>query len=137
MLERLSGLEDSAVPGVRYFSGVASYANTFTAPRGWQPGQPLWLDLGEARDVAEVWVNGRKVGGLWRAPWRIDVGAAARKGTNALEVRVANKWVNRLIGDAQPGADKIGQLAAPGYRADAPLRPSGLLGPVTLLVAPR
>ncbi|WP_189541552.1 glycosyl hydrolase [Novosphingobium arvoryzae] len=137
VLDNLSALEDSDVPGIRYFSGVASYANTFTAPRGWQPGQPLWLDLGEARDVAEVWVNGRKVGGLWRAPWRIDVGAAARKGANTLEVRVANKWVNRLIGDAQPGADKVARLAAPGYRADAPLRPSGLLGPVTLLVAPR
>ena len=54
--------------------------------------------------VAEVWLNGQKLGGLWRAPWRIDLGSAARPGRNALAVKVANKWVNRLIGDAQPGA---------------------------------
>ena len=54
------------------------------------------------------------------------------KGRNTLEIRVANKWVNRLIGDAQPGATKVAKLAAPGYLPDAPLRPSGLAGPVTL-----
>ncbi|WP_219893018.1 glycosyl hydrolase [Aquisediminimonas profunda] len=131
-MDRLTPLQDSAEPGIRYFSGVASYANSFVAPRGWKPGLPLWLDLGEVNDIAEIRVNGRQVGGLWRTPWRIDIGAAARAGRNALEVRVANKWVNRLIGDAQPGATRIAKLAAPGYRADAPLRPSGLVGPVTL-----
>jgi (4-O-methyl)-D-glucuronate---lignin esterase len=48
-------------------------------------------------------------------------------------VRVADLWVNRLIGDAQPGADKTTYTPMPTYRADAPLRPSGLIGPVTLL----
>jgi hypothetical protein len=47
-------------------------------------------------------------------------------------VRVANLWVNRLVGDAQPGASKVTFTAAPTYKADAPLRPSGLIGPVTL-----
>ena len=84
--------------------------------------------------VAEVWLNGQKLGGLWRAPWRIDLGSAARPGRNALAVKVANKWVNRLIGDAQPGAQPVAKLAAPGYRPDAPLRPSGLIGPVTMQV---
>lgn len=131
-MDSLAPLHTSSDPALRYFSGVASYANSFHAPQGWKPGQPLWLDLGDVNDVAEVWINGQRVGGLWRAPWRIDVGSAARTGDNALKVRVANKWVNRLIGDAQPGATKVAKLAAPGYRADAPLRPSGLVGPVTL-----
>ena len=48
------------------------------------------------------------------------------------EVRVANLWVNRLIGDAQPGARKVAFVVAPTYKADAPLRPSGLIGPVRL-----
>ncbi|WP_374531858.1 hypothetical protein [Novosphingobium sp.] len=51
---------------------------------------------------------------------------------STLEIRVATKWVNRLIGDAQPGATKVVKLAASGYLRDAPLRPSGLAGPVTL-----
>lgn len=131
-LATLSPLQQNTDPAIRFFSGVAAYANGFDAPKGWKPGQPLWLDLGEVADLADVWVNGQRVGTLWRTPWRIDVGAAVRKGRNSLEIKVANKWVNRLIGDAQPGTTKVAQLAAPGYRADAPLRPSGLAGPVTI-----
>lgn len=133
-MEKLSRLDQSATPGIRYFSGIATYANSFTAPKGWKAGQPLWLNLGEVHDLAEVRVNGKSAGTLWRAPWRIDVGAVAKAGKNALEVRVANKWVNRLIGDAQPGAIPIAKIAAPGYKPDAPLRPSGLVGPVHLEV---
>ena len=132
-MDRLTPLEKSGEAGVRYFSGVASYSTMLTPPKGWKAGQPLWLDLGSVGDVAEVWLNGQKLGGLWRAPWRIDLGSAARPGRNALAVKVANKWVNRLIGDAQPGAQPVAKLAAPGYRPDAPLRPSGLIGPVRLL----
>lgn len=131
-MKALSRLDQSATPGIRYFSGIASYTNSFTAPKGWKAGQPLWLDLGEVHDLAEVRVNGKSAGTLWRAPWRVDVGALAKTGKNALEIRVANKWVNRLIGDAQPGAQPIAKLAAPGYLPNAPLRPSGLVGPVRL-----
>lgn len=131
-LDRLVRLDQHGDAAVRHFSGLATYSSTFAAPRDWKTGQPLWLDLGEVHDLAEVRLNGQRIGGLWRAPWRIDVGLAARKGRNVLEVRVANKWVNRLIGDAQPGATPIARLAAPGYLPDAPLRPSGLVGPVTV-----
>lgn len=134
---QLAPLHQSADPGIRYFSGVATYSTSFTAPKGWKAGQPLWLGLGEVSDVAEVWVNGQRIGGLWRAPWRIEIGNASKQGRNTLEIRVANKWVNRLIGDAQPGAVKIAKLAAPGYLPNAPLRPSGLAGPVTLSLGPR
>lgn len=58
---------------------------------------------------------------------------AIRRGANQLEIKVANLWVNRLIGDAQPGAAKITFTTGPAYSADAPLRPSGLLGPVRLI----
>jgi hypothetical protein len=60
-----------------------------------------------------------------------------RPGRNVLEVRVANTWVNRLIGDAQPGAAKVTWTSLPTYRADAPLRPAGLIGPVVLLAGDR
>jgi hypothetical protein len=53
-------------------------------------------------------------------------------GNNTVQVRVANSWVNRLIGDAQPGATKITWTAMPTYAASAPLQPSGLVGPVIL-----
>jgi hypothetical protein len=78
-------------------------------------------------------VNGQLVGTAWHAPYRVDVSKAVHKGNNQLEIKVANLWVNRLIGDAQPGAKKVTFTTMPTYRADAPLRQSGLIGPVRLL----
>ena len=131
-LPQLIPLNDHTDPGIKYFSGIASYIKDFTAPKSWKPGQPLMLDMGEVREVAEVLVNGKPAGAAWHAPYRIDIGSATKAGRNKLEVRVANLWVNRLIGDAQPGATRITFTAMPSYTKDAPLRPSGLIGPVKL-----
>jgi len=129
----LAPLDEHTEPGVKYFSGIAAYSNEFRTPRGWKSGNPLVLDLGEAREVAEVLVNGEHAGYVWHAPYTVDIGKVAKKGRNALEVRVANLWVNRLIGDAQEGAEKVTWTPLPTYRADAPLRRSGLIGPVRLV----
>jgi hypothetical protein len=132
-LDRLSPLNESPDAGTRYFSGIASYTNSFAPPKQSQQGGALWLDLGEVGDLAEVLVNGRLVGTLWHAPWRIDIGRAVHRGRNQLEVRVANRWVNRLIGDAQPDTQKVGWTSQRTYGPKAPLLPSGLIGPVRLL----
>lgn len=133
-LASLSSLSDNADPGIRYFSGVATYRKSFRLPKGVKAGAPLWLDLGRVGDLAEVWVNGKQLGSVWHAPYRIDIGSAVRSGTNKLEVRIADLWVNRLIGDAQSGAQKITWTALPTYTPAAPLRPSGLIGPVQFMV---
>jgi hypothetical protein len=132
-LEDLAPLDVNADPRVRYFSGVATYTKTFDAPAGWTHGRPLWLDLGDVRELAEVQINGRPAGTAWHAPFRLEIGALVKPGRNQLTVKVANLWVNRLIGDAQPGATRIAWAAGPTYRSDAPLRRSGLIGPVRLL----
>jgi hypothetical protein len=132
-MPKLAPLNEHADPGIKYFSGIATYTKEFSTPNGWKAGQPLWIDLGEVKELAEVSVNGKPAGAAWHAPYRIDIGSAAKPGKNSLEVRVANLWVNRLIGDAQPGAKKITFTAMPTYTKDAPLRPSGLIGPVTLM----
>lgn len=132
-MARLTPLESSADIGVKYFSGIASYTSRFTLPKGVKPGAPLWIDLGKVGDLAEVRVNGQLAGTTWFAPYRIDIGKLAKKGDNQIEVKVANLWVNRLIGDQQPGAQKVTFTAAPTYMPNAPLRPSGLIGPVTLI----
>jgi hypothetical protein len=129
----LQGFEQNADAGIRYFSGMANYRTTFVAPKGVKRGATLWLDLGRVGDVAEVLVNGKVVGTAWKAPYRLEIGGALQRGTNQLEVRVANLWVNRLIGDALPGATKVAAAIAPTYLPTAPLRPSGLMGPVRLL----
>lgn len=129
-LPKLASLSESAEPGVRYFSGVSTYRRDFELAK---VGERVWLDLGQVGDLAEIHVNGKLVGTSWRAPHRLDVSAAVKPGRNALEVRVANVWANRLIGDVQPGAQKVAFVTTPTYHPDAPLRPSGLIGPVRLL----
>ncbi len=131
-LPTLSSWTDSADPGIRYFSGVATYSHDLTMTAKALKAGALWLDLGEVRDLAEVWINGRRVGEVWHAPYRLDITGALKPGHNRLQVRVANPWVNRLIGDRQPGAAKVTFTVLPTYLANAPLRPSGLLGPVAI-----
>jgi hypothetical protein len=133
-LASLSSWHENSDPGVRYFSGTGTYANSIQAPADWfQKGARLWLDLGDVKNVAEVSVNGKSLGIVWRPPFRVDVTDALKPGANALEIRVANLWVNRLIGDAQPGVTtKYTLTTQEFYQANSPLLPSGLLGPVVL-----
>ncbi len=133
-LPTLASLSEHSDSGIKYFSGIATYTKRFTLPREVKRGQSVMLDLGNLGDMAEVRINGQLIGTVWHAPYQIDVGKSVRAGANELEVKVANLWVNRLIGDAQPNAKKVAFTTLPTYRADAPLRPSGLIGPVRLLV---
>jgi hypothetical protein len=134
-LATLGSLSEQSDPGVKYFSGVATYSRDFELPAGIKPGAQLRLNLGKVGDLAEVRVNGRHVGTVWHAPYSLEIGSAVKAGRNHLEIRVANLWVNRLVGDAQPGATRITYTSVPTYTAKAPLRPSGLMGPVVLEAA--
>jgi len=49
---------------------------------------------------------------------------------------VINLWPNRLIGDAALPPEKRLTNTNIVFKSDAPLLPSGLLGPVTLIGAP-
>ena len=133
VLDRLAPWNHSEIPGVRYFSGTASYRKTFSVD-GAMPERAI-LDLGEVRDLARVRLNGRDLGVAWKPPYRFDLRGLLRPGENRLEVEVTNLWVNRLVGDAQPGAARVSE-ASGIYAANAPLRDSGMLGPVQLLSAP-
>ena len=68
-----------------------------TAPEG----TCLFLDLGRVQVLAEVIVNGKNLGILWKLPFRVEVTDAIHPGDNDLEIRVTNLWPNRLIGDEQ------------------------------------
>jgi hypothetical protein len=134
-LDRLISWSESPDPGVKYFSGTGTYTRTVDAPEEWfHDGARLWLDLGDVKNLAEVTVNGKPLGILWKTPFRVDATSALAAGANTLEIKVANLWVNRLIGDKQPGATKtFTYTAVEFYRADSPLLPSGLLGPVKIV----
>ena len=84
-------------------------------------------------EIARVRVNGRDLGAWWGAPFRRDITEALRAGDNRIEITVTNYWANRLIGDQQHGARRYTFAPIQPYEADAPLLPSGLLGPVQLI----
>jgi hypothetical protein len=134
-LDALHSWSDNSDAGVKYFSGTATYTKTLDAPAAWfHAGTKLSLDLGDVKNLAEVSVNGKPLGILWKAPFRVDVTAALKPGANTLQIKVTNLWVNRLIGDQQPdAAKKYTYTAQQFYRADSPLLPSGLLGPVQVV----
>jgi len=135
VLDDLTSWSENTDPGVKYFSGTGSYTKTIQASADWfKEGTQIWLDLGEVKNLAEVVVNGKSLGIVWKTPFRVNVTEPLKQGENVLEVKVTNLWVNRLIGDQQPGnTKKITYTTQAFYQADSPLLPSGLLGPVKIV----
>jgi len=133
-MDTLSSWSDSSDPGIRYFSGAGTYTKTIeleaSALKG---GAHLWIDLGDVKNLAEVTVNGKPLGIVWHAPYRVDATTALQPGKNQLTIKVTNAWVNRLIGDERPNAVRITFADTKPYNANSPLLPSGLLGPVRVL----
>jgi hypothetical protein len=133
-LDQLASWSDSADPGIRYFSGHGTYTKHVNLPASsFRKGNELWIDLGTVDSLAEVTVNSKPLGIAWKAPYRVDATSALHAGDNLLQVRVANLWVNRLIGDLQPNAKKYTFTVRNPYKATSPLLPSGLIGPVRVV----
>jgi hypothetical protein len=133
-LEKLISWSNHADDGVRHFSGTATYRRGFelTAEQ-LASGRALRLSLGEVKNLAEVTINGRNAGILWKLPFEINLAGLVKPGRNTLEIRVTNLWPNRLIGDKKlPPEKRFTWTTVDLYKADSPLLPSGLLGPVTL-----
>ena len=96
----------------------------------------MCIDLGDVKNLAEVTVNGKSLGIVWHAPYRVDATSALKPGSNEVSIKVINAWVNRLIGDQQPDATTKYTFAdVKPYKANSPLQASGLLGPVRLISA--
>jgi len=157
---RLMSWSDHSDVGVKYFSGTARYTKTFNvAPTFCAPGRRLFLDLGQVAVMAEVKLNGKDLGILWKPPFRVEVSGVCKSGENLLEVKVVNLWINRLIGDEQLAEDsdrnpsgtlkswpnwlQEGKPSPTGrytftswrlWKKNSPLQESGLLGPVQIQV---
>jgi hypothetical protein len=162
-LDKLISWSAHGDPGVKYFSGAATYRTTFNLPADWLSSKRrLSLDLGRVEVMAEVTLNGKELGTLWKAPYRVEISEAANPGDNRLEVKVTNLWINRMIGDEQLAEDSdrnangtlkswpqwlqenkpspTGRHTFTSWRLwkkGSPLLESGLLGPVTLKAVER
>lgn len=131
--EKLTDWSLSEDPGIRYFSGVAEYVTTVSfqaAPEG-----PCTLQLGSVKNIAEVTINDIPCGIAWKTPFEVCIPEGTlRVGDNQLKIKVANLWVNRIIGDHQPDCQmRYTSTPKPFYSASSPLLPSGLLGPVSIV----
>lgn len=134
VMDKLGSWTENKDEGVKYFSGTAAYTRSIEVPGQWiQSKGKIMLDLGEVKNIAEVIINGKSIGILWKVPFELDITESLIEGENRLEIKVTNLWVNRLIGDQQPGNKKAYTYTTQAfYRAESPLLPSGLLGPVTV-----
>ncbi|HTQ09220.1 MAG TPA: glycosyl hydrolase [Fimbriimonadaceae bacterium] len=154
----LGSLSDSDTPGVKYFSGTATYRKTIVAPQYlFGAGKRQILDLGDVQVMASVKVNGHDLGILWRSPYRVDVTRWLKPGVNSLEIAVTDLWPNRMIGDESlpedgdrnpngtlkswpdwvlnGGHSPTGRIAFTSWKLwhkEDKLLPSGLIGPVTI-----
>ncbi len=136
VFETLASYTANANDGIKYFSGTATYKKTFSLPAtAINNNQQLWLDLGEVKNLASIKINGKELGIVWKAPFTINITNAVRAGENQLEILVTNLWVNRLIGDQQPGTSKkITYTTDAYYNAQSKLLLAGLLGPVRVVL---
>jgi hypothetical protein len=146
--------------GLRHFSGTLVYRRSLDVA-ALPAGRCLALDFGPVtpredaarssrpvaaldapvRDAAVVKVNGATVGSVWAPPYRIDLSAHLKPGPNRLEVQVSNTAVNRLAGRAPTDyrllSARYGERFTPQDVQRIAPAPSGLLGPFTLVEAPR
>ncbi|MCX6899514.1 MAG: glycosyl hydrolase [Verrucomicrobia bacterium] len=156
VFEKLADWTARPEPGIRYYSGTATYRITFQS-KIQNPKSKILLDLGVVKNVARVRLNDRDLGVVWTAPWQVDITGALKPGANKLEIEVANLWPNRLIGDATLPKEKrltvtnvrtYDDMSSGSYRCQkceerkktgkpAELLSSGLLGPVKVVVSLR
>ena len=136
--QRLVDWTERPEPGIRYYSGAATYSKRFDLPPAARAAPRLWLDLGDVRELAEVRLNGRRLGVVWRPPFRVEITGAVKPVGNLLEVEVVNFWPNRIIGDRRlPPEKRRTRTNIRKLTAKTPLMKSGLLGPVRLMTEKR
>jgi len=124
-------------PLVKYHAGTLEYTLQFEVGEDWLDDRTrVFLELGQVRELAEIVLNGRNLGVVWKPPFGVEATGALRKGQNVLVVRVTNFWPNRIIGEhSMPPDQRWTRTNIRKLTQDTPLMESGLLGPVRLSAA--
>jgi hypothetical protein len=123
-------------PAIRYYSGTAVYKNSFKLrriPKNLPKKARITLELDRLSAMAKVKINGAYAGGLWTAPYRLDITPFVRTGANEIEIELVNSWQNRIIGDMQlPESERKVRPQANPYKASSPLQESGITGDIRI-----
>lgn len=134
--QNLISWTEHADPSIKFHSGTACYTKSFSLPPSkiHNSKSKTYLDLGDLRELAEVRLNGRRLGIVWTPPFQVDVTGAVKPEDNILEVEVVNFWPNRIIGDdLLPPEKRVTKTNIRKLTKDTPLMRSGLFGPVRIL----
>ncbi|MCX6926917.1 MAG: glycosyl hydrolase [Verrucomicrobia bacterium] len=135
-LEALADWTSRSEEGIKHYSGTATYLHEdFDLPVSISLNShaAIYLDLGTVQNVAEVKLNGKELGVLWTRPFRVEITGMVKPRKNRLEIRITNLWPNRLIGDESlPAEKRFTRTNVKKFNEGTPLRPSGLLGPVSI-----
>ena len=132
IFETLQDWTTSADEQIKYYSGTAFYTSKFNLDKI-PEGKKVAINLGSFTAMAKVTINGTYAGGVWTAPYQLDITQLVKAGENDLKIEVVNTWVNRLIGDSKlPENQRLTWCPRNPYKAESPLQPSGLFGPVTI-----
>lgn len=130
VFETLTDWTTNSDERIKYYSGTALYQNSFNLDKI-VAGEKIAIDLGALTAMAKVIVNGKYAGGVWTAPYLLDITDFVQEGENELKIEVVNNWMNRIIGDQKiPEKERETWCFVHPYNAESHLQPSGLFGPV-------
>lgn len=115
-------------PDAADFAGQLNYHTEWSLTAEDLSAGPLWLDLGQVFDAAQVQVNDAAPVTACEAPFLLDLHRALKLGLNRITITVANRPENAHRDPARPGG-----LPLPGRRLTR--LPTGLLGPVRCVTA--
>jgi hypothetical protein len=133
-------------PATKHFSGTGRYTIAFDLPACYVSDDlKLEMRVGDVGNIADLELNGSRVGVIWMRGQALDVTKSLKAGRNLLTVDVTDTLINRVAGwkTVPELHDDLKSLYGRGIDDDSlparcffgfePLPRSGLLGPVTIL----
>jgi hypothetical protein len=145
----------------KFYSGTATYERTVAAPPAMlRAGQRVFLNFGEGtvvdpaserrapsgmrawlespvREVAQVFINGKAAGAVWKAPYEVEITGLLKPGDNAIRVVVANLALNVLAKGPLPDYKELNAKYGEKFQAQdmqsVRSLPAGMMGPVKLV----
>jgi hypothetical protein len=126
---KVPGLQSWYTWGLQQYTGYIDCETTVTLDR---LSPKVSIDLGDAKYMAEVFINGQSVGARLWPPFNFDISGKLKSGENKIKIRIGN-----LIANEMWMKDDMNKLRLWQWRSvpDMSRLDSGIAGPVRLLIS--